>query len=225
MDPRHSEITRIALEVAAEYGFALAGGYAVSAHGMGHRLSGDVDLFTDWQSRATFPAAVDAVIAALEQNGYRVSTVLRAETFARLLLLDPHRPDMEPEKLELSADWRANAPVRSTLGPVLHPDDAVANKMGALYGRAEARDFLDIDAAIESGQYTRERLLELAAASDAGFEAGRFADALGVLNQITDAAFDFYGITPSELATLRTRFAAWRNQLQGQGGRGSTPTA
>jgi predicted nucleotidyltransferase component of viral defense system len=29
------------------------------------------------------------------------------------------------------------------IGPVLQSDDAVANKMAALYGRALARDFLD----------------------------------------------------------------------------------
>jgi hypothetical protein len=41
-----------------------------------------------------------------------------------------------------------------SLGPVLHPDDAVANKMCALSGRAEARDFLDVDAVLQSGRYT-----------------------------------------------------------------------
>lgn len=65
MDPRHTRITQIALEVAAGYGFALAGGYAVSAHGMGQRLSGDVDLFTDWQRRGDFSSAVETVIAEI----------------------------------------------------------------------------------------------------------------------------------------------------------------
>jgi hypothetical protein len=32
--------------------------------------------------------------------------------------------------------------------------------MSALFGRAEARDFLDIDAAIQSGRYSKERLLK-----------------------------------------------------------------
>lgn len=35
MDPRHTKIAEIALKAAGGYGFALAGGYAVSAHGMG----------------------------------------------------------------------------------------------------------------------------------------------------------------------------------------------
>lgn len=34
MEPRHEQIARIALEAGARYGLALAGGYAVSAHGM-----------------------------------------------------------------------------------------------------------------------------------------------------------------------------------------------
>ncbi|MGB2568319.1 nucleotidyl transferase AbiEii/AbiGii toxin family protein [Micromonospora citrea] len=120
---------------------------------------------------------MDNVATALEDQGYEVTTVIRNETFTRLLVADPSGG--EPDKLEMSADWRAQPPVMSELGPVLHPDDAVANKMCALFGRAEARDFLDVDAALTSGRYTRERLLELAVASDPGFEPRAFADALG----------------------------------------------
>ena len=40
-----------------------------------------------------------------------------------------------------------------------------------------------------SGRYTREQLLELAAEADHGFDRILFADALGALTQITDAAF------------------------------------
>jgi hypothetical protein len=39
MEPRHEQIARIALAAGARYGLALAGGYAVSAHGMGNRPS------------------------------------------------------------------------------------------------------------------------------------------------------------------------------------------
>lgn len=66
---------------------------------------------------------------------------------------------------------------------MLHADDAVANKMAALYGRALPRDFLDVDAILASGRYSRERLLELAAAADDGFDRHMFADALGALTQ------------------------------------------
>jgi predicted nucleotidyltransferase component of viral defense system len=142
---------------------------------------------------------------------------MRNETFARPLLGRTGAPSgEEPDKLELSADWRAHPPVMLAVGPVLHPDDAVANKMCALFGRAEARDFLDVDAVIQSSRYTRQRLLSLAAAADRGFNMEAFTDALGALQQITDADFDFYGTSSAELTAMRERFAQWRSELQRQ---------
>ncbi len=64
-----------------------------------------------------------------------------------------------------------------------------------------------------SGRYDRERLLELAAAADPGFEMKMFAEALGALAQITDAAFAEYGIPPEQIGALRHRFAEWRAKL------------
>jgi hypothetical protein len=56
VDPRHAKIARIALDAAGSFGFALAGGYAISAHAMRNRPRADVDLFMDWQQRADSPA-------------------------------------------------------------------------------------------------------------------------------------------------------------------------
>lgn len=214
LDPRHRKLAEIALSVAGDQGFALAGGYAIQAHGIGNRPSGDVDLFTDWHRRADFPAAVKAVIAALEQHGYVVSTTRSNDTFAQLTVSSPNEPDSPADKVEMSADWRAHPPVMLEVGPVLHPDDAVANKMCALFGRAFARDFLDIDATITSGRYTRRRLLELASKADNGFDYKYFAEALGVLRQLSNNDFAKYGINAKELEAMRGRFANWRQELQ-----------
>ncbi len=214
MDPRHRRLAEIALSAAgSDYGLALAGGYAVRAHGMGDRPSGDVDLFTDSQRRADFPAVTDLVIESLTDNGFLVKVDARADTFARLLITPNDEPAAEPLKMELAADWRAHSPVTLNIGPVLHPDDAVGNKMAALYGRALARDFLDIDAVLASGRYTGERLLQLAEAADAGFDRTMFADTLGALGQISDAAFTPYGVDTAAIQRLRQRFADWRKQL------------
>jgi hypothetical protein len=61
--------------------------------------------------------------------------------------------------------------------------------------------------------YTRDQLLELAAAADGGFDPLIFADALGALTQITDAAFAEYGTDPQVITEMRHRFAEWRRQL------------
>jgi hypothetical protein len=114
------------------------GGYAVRAHGIGSRPSGDVDLFTTWQHRDEFPELTSAVVSALGAAGYATFVIMSGETFARLIVTD--LVDGREEKVELSADWRAHDPVQLDIGPVLHPDDAVANKVCALFGRALPRD-------------------------------------------------------------------------------------
>jgi Nucleotidyl transferase AbiEii toxin, Type IV TA system len=212
VEERHRRIAQLALAAAGRFSLALAGGYAIQVHGIGSRPSGDVDLFVNWACRDDFDDAVSAVTGALEKAGMKVEVVARAETFARLLVTDPAAGG-EPDKVEVAADWRAHEPVMLDVGPVLHSDDAVANKMAALYGRALARDFLDIDAILTSGRYSRERLLDLAAAADDGFDRHMFADALGALTQITDAAFAEYGPPAQAIADLRHRFAAWRDDL------------
>jgi nucleotidyltransferase AbiEii toxin of type IV toxin-antitoxin system len=213
MDPGHRRLAEIALRAGGDHGLALAGGYAVRAHGMGNRPSGDVDLFMDWQQRADFPAVTDRVIEALTASGYTVTVDAQAETFARLLIAVDEQPDTDPQKMELAADWRAHPPVTLDIGPVLHPDDAVANKMAALYGRAVARDFLDIDAVLTSGRYTRAALLRLAEEADAGFDKAMFANVLGALGQISDQAFRSYEVADATTKALRERFATWRDEL------------
>ncbi len=208
MEPRHE---RIALAAGARYGLALAGGYAVRAHGIGSRPSGDVDLFTTRQHRDEFPELTSVVVSALGTAGYVTSVIMSGETFVRLIVTDP--VDGQEEKVELSADWRAHDPVQLDIGPVLHPDDAAANKVCALFGRALPRDFLDVDATLTNGMYTREQLLELAAESDHGFDLLLFADALGALTQITDAALTEYGTDPQVIADMHRRFAEWRRLL------------
>ena len=123
------------------------------------------------------------------------------------------------EKVELAVDWRAHDPVQLAVGPVLHSDDAVANKVCALFGRALPRDFLDVDAAVTSGRYTRGQLLELAAEADHGFDRLLFADALGALTQITDAAFAEYRTDPGNITDMRHRLAEWRRELLAAGSR------
>ena len=78
---------------------------------------------------------------AYRDDGLTVDTERQYDTFARLAVTDGVRAS----KVELGVDWRANEPILMAVGPVLHPDDAVANRMRALYGRAFARDFIRLD--------------------------------------------------------------------------------
>jgi hypothetical protein len=118
--PLHRRLAEIGLRAGGPFGFALAGGHAIAAHGILDRPSEDVDLFSDWQQRADFPRAVDAVIAAYENEGFRVAIDLRLDTFARLHLSEDGTPD-EQHRVELVANWRAQPPVEMQIGPSCIP--------------------------------------------------------------------------------------------------------
>lgn len=131
MDPFHERLARIALDEAGAFGFALAGGYAVQAHGFLKRFSSDIDLFASF----------------------------------------------------------------------------------ALFGRAEVRDYVDVDAILISGRYTEDQLLGLASDFDAGFDHVRFAEALAAIDRLPDSLFRPYGLSPEDTSALRERMRAWARRI------------
>lgn len=143
MDPRHRELARIGLAATQDYGFALAGGYALVTHGLVDRPTEDVDLFTNHLDPDEFARAVETISAAYEGAGQPVTVIRRAELYARL-----HVGQDDPVQVELAYDWRSEIPARFAIGPVLDRDDVVAGKVLALWGRQEARDYIDVHAAL-----------------------------------------------------------------------------
>jgi len=207
VEPFHERLARLALAVAERYGFALAGGYAMEAHGLVHRASEDVDLFTD---AAGGPGKVAGkVIEAYQQDGLTVDVDRLTDDFVRLVVSDDAIG--HASNVELCRDWRAFPPVRLEMGAVLSLEDAVASKVLALFGRAFARDFIDVDAA--AARIDRQKLLDLAAEHDPGFDRSFFTEQLRELDHIPDEELAAYGLGPAEITGLRMRFADWRLDL------------
>lgn len=211
MDPFHERLARVALHVAASYGFALAGGYAVQAHGFLDRPSADVDLFAEASAQFDFPEAIDTVIAAYQRDGLETYAEARSSSFARLIVSGGE----EQARVELGVDWRMNEPVHLAIGPVLHADDAVANKVCALFGRAEIRDYVDVAAILSSGRYSDDDLVRLAAEHDPGFDLAWFTEALAAVDRIPDTGFAEYGLDPAAAAALRARMHTWAKKISG----------
>jgi hypothetical protein len=115
MDPFHVRLARVGLAAIARYGFCLAGGYAVQAHGFVLRRSEDVDLFTTASVEDEFPDAVADLVAAYESDGLTTIVSTQASTFARLNVADSITG--ESARVELGVDWRAYPPVQLELGP------------------------------------------------------------------------------------------------------------
>jgi hypothetical protein len=212
VDPFHERLARTALAVAGRYGFCLAGGYAVQAHGFVERESKDVDLFTTMAAVADFPTAQAEVTTALRADGIEVVVEREGPTFARLAVSDPVGGNSSI--LELGADWRAYPPVTLAIGPVLHPADAAANKMCALFGRAAVRDYVDVHGVLTDGRFTGDELLRMAADHDPGFDTHMFAEALRAVRRIPSSAFEPYKLSSDEVDALTTRLLGWAEEIE-----------
>jgi hypothetical protein len=71
--------------------------------------------------------------------------------------------------------------VQFETGTVLSQDELAADKTLAVFGRAEARDFVDLHA--PSARYTLDELARLAVSKDPGFDLEVFYDAFGSIRR------------------------------------------
>ena len=158
LDPLQERIARVALAMPGAESLALAGGGAMLAHRLVKRPTQDVDMFTP----EDVPALADALLAVLESDGLLVIVEAYTSTDVRLTVTESSGPC----KVELARDARIRPPVRLDVGAVLHQEEIAADKMLALFGRAAARDFVDVAALLRT--FPAERLLDLAAEKDPG---------------------------------------------------------
>lgn len=204
------QVTRVALDALDGTGFALAGSSAIREHGVTDRPTEDVDLFTSNVNIENFGRSVDQVLEQLRSTGYVVDEGRRTDQFARL-----HVQTMDGVQvdIDMGMDWRQADPVTLSVGPVLSLEDAIGNKVSALYSRGEARDFLDVDAIRSSGHFTDQQLVDAARERDPGFEVPMFAAQLEQARSITPDRVAEYGVDAVELAAIQKRFAQWSMQL------------
>jgi hypothetical protein len=90
-----------------------------------------------------------------------------------------------------------------------------------VFGRAEARDFADLRAL--EPRYGLDRLCELAAEKDMGFEPALFAEMLGRFDRLRRDEFD---LDDAEYEQLRGAVRRWHEralELQRAGERGRRP--
>lgn len=211
MDDLQEHLARVGLDVLAEYGFALAGGYALQAHQLVDRMSEDIDMFTNRWDATEFSRAVEVVSEAYRRIGLEVSMTRRAETFARLQVTNPGVA--RTATVNLAADSRRLDPVILPVGPVLAERDAVASKVGAAFSRGEARDYIDLVGILDSGRFTREELIQLGTEADPGFSKGWFAEALAGADRFPDDEFAGYGVDSATITHIRETMRAWSREL------------
>lgn len=207
MNPLQTRMATVGLRALADRGFVLAGGYALQAHGFGHRESDDIDLFTDDLDPTHFAESVAELVDAYRAAGMEVEVVRRAPVFARLVV-------ESAAKADLGVDHRQQPPVPTEIGDVLSEADAVGSKVGAVYSRLEPRDFIDLQFVLDSGRFDQDTLLELADHREANpLDRQIFAGQLRAGARLPDAGFRRYGATAEQITRIRSTANAWAATL------------
>lgn len=81
-------------------------------------------------------------------------------------------------------------------------------------GRAEVRDYIDVDAILTSGRYTRQRLPDLAADHDPGFNRLLFSEALDAIDRLPASLFEPYEVHPSGATAIAQRMHGWASEIR-----------
>jgi len=131
-------ISRQRIESGESY---VAGGTALNAATRSPRISRDIDLFHDTVEAVDASWAADR--ALLEHHGYEVRAQRRHAGFVEALV--------RRDEGSVIVQWAADSAFRffplvehEIFGLVLHPFDLATNKVLALVGRLEVRDWLDL---------------------------------------------------------------------------------
>ena len=169
LSPLQEQVAAIIASLPEAEDFALAGGGALIVRGEIQRGTRDLDFF------GLNAAAVDRLAPVVQQQlnraGYKVDLVLSGPGFSRLTVEGfGDRTEVDP-----AADARL---FPAELGPngilLLSGAELAVDKVLAVFGRAEARDLLDLSA-VEGG-FDLRQLFALSAQKDRGFNVGVFAE-------------------------------------------------
>lgn len=187
----------------------LAGATVLHRASTSPRYSQDLDFFHDVEESVAGSAEFDAEI--LRHNGYAVDWILRAPTFYRAVA----RKTDEQIKIEWAVDtaFRFFPVERDEMcGFRLHQIDAAINKLLALAGRREIRDFVDT-------LYVHETSLSLGALAwaacgkDPGFTPELLLDQMGRHAIYTEADLARLELArPLKLSDMKRQWLAAQDQ-------------
>lgn len=198
------EIQGVVTGVLSGSSFALVGGAAIVSKGLVDRATNDLDYFT------TDPAEIGElapeVVSKLQQRGLKVEVITNSQSFVRLEITR----GPSSTRVDLGLDARL-FPVAQGVGlSEVSLLELGVDKVLAIFGRAELRDFTDLAAILQHVEL--EQLLELAPLKDPGFDAEVFRQMTLRLERRPRNEFDGDDVA---FERLRSEVARWRRVALG----------
>jgi hypothetical protein len=183
--------------------FFLTGGTALAAYHLGHRLSIDIDLFTLKQE--DFERMPNELRAIAAQAGWTLRETVNGLTFKQYIVSVANEP---PLKVDLVRDagqvFGEQLVVNGVRVDAL--DNIAVNKVTAIFGRAAAKDFVDLYFILQAG-YTMEQLLPLAKEKDLGLTEFYLGNMMAQVQRITELPTMLNPVSLEEIKAYFTRLA------------------
>lgn len=186
LPPLHRRLLADALDAGEDFELALAGGYAVQAHGLVARPSQDLDFAT--RHLASMTDIVPRLADGLREKGWAVAVV---DGRARLLVRDPDSREAATDAAPLLTDGSGST---------------VSMAMRALIDRGLPQDLIDVHAACP--YYSVIELEQLGQ-----FDLCELRDRLESVVWVSDEEFAAYGLSPEGIAELRRWALEWESDL------------
>lgn len=188
--------------------FFLTGGTALSAFYLKHRLSQDLDLFTINQNLEfnMVNAEILKIIASLSGN---ITKQVSSPTFLQFIF----KVKNEELKIDIVKDTPAHFGTLKKI-PNIQVDsleNIAVGKLLALFGRADAKDFIDLYFILEiEKKFTFKKLYNLTKNKDSGLSEFYLA---GMMKKVEDIEFFPRTIKPLNEKNLRNYFTNFSDKL------------
>ncbi|MBA2317499.1 MAG: nucleotidyl transferase AbiEii/AbiGii toxin family protein, partial [Euzebyales bacterium] len=145
----------------------------MAAHGVLDRTTRDLDYFGGPDDAAAVHRLADALEHAAKRQGLEIKRDRQWQAFVRFRVSGQG----DECEVDLGIDYRALDAVQTRYGPALELRELGANKVLAVFARAEPRDFVDL--AELTKRFPLDELIALAAEKDPGLD-------LAVLDEFMD---------------------------------------
>jgi hypothetical protein len=190
----------------------IAGGAVINRRESGLRYSDDLDIFHD--AAASVAASAEADAKALEAAGYSVEWTIRNEGF--------FRAEASRDDGHVRLDWTTDSAFRffpvqpdEEFGYCLHQADLATNKVLALAGRSEIRDFLDI-LQLDQDYLSLGAIMWAACGKDAGFTPDLLLDQTNRHSRYQESDLKGENLArPVDLRELKRQWLAARERAGG----------
>jgi predicted nucleotidyltransferase component of viral defense system len=192
--------------------FYLTGGTALSAIFLKHRRSNDLDFFTNTEE-LILPLS-QKLEASLIKEGFKIERLRGFHSFVELSVSSDN--DSTVIHFGLDSPFRFEQPSDFDEIPGIKVDsliDIATNKLLALFGRAELRDFIDIYFLVKK-HFNKVELVEKAAQKDPGFDLYWLGIAMERINDFTDDSPDLHLLARScTMNDLKAFFRNWKKDI------------